>query len=125
MPLEQSVMSEVTGDFGSGIRPLYNRIILTERVLASEPTEPDSLKFIVNSITTVVERSRQVSDVTSLRVGADGKSRQASAKNNKNFRPICQNDPRVRRHEPFVDVETPEVPAPGLTVLVVEQRVMG
>ena len=99
MPLVKLVMSEVAGDLGSGIRPLRSRItIVNRRSLTAagvpEPAKPNSLEFVINRVTTVVERSRQISDVTNLRVGADSESRQASARSHKNIRPMSQNDPR-------------------------------
>ena len=129
MPFEKLVMSEVTVDLSSGIWPLRSRITFVNRrnltaTGVPEPAKPNSLEFVINCVTTVVERGRQLNDVAGLRIGIDIQGRQVSAGNLQNFRPMRHDDLTVRRRESFAAVEMAKVPAPGLAVLVVEPRMM-
>ena len=80
MPFEKLVMSEITVDLSSGIWPLRSRITFVNRRSLTttgvpEPAEPNSLEFVIDCVTTVVERGRQINNVAGLRFGTDIKGR--------------------------------------------------
>ena len=80
MSFVKLVMSEVAVDLSSGIWPMCSRITFVNRrslttTGVTEPAEPNSLEFVIDCVTTVVERGRQINNVTGLRFGTDLKGR--------------------------------------------------